>query len=130
MLYNYDEELASPFFENRTCFNQNNSLEVLDFSHNRDHGYLDIDFSLSTPILGGDNMKVLNLSYNKVQHPSPDLGYNLPQTEVFDLSYNLLDLHGKDGEFLSGATSVQELNLAGNIIQEISYTRFTTDSEP
>ena len=71
-------------------------------------------------------MKVLNLSNNKLQHPAPDLGYNLPQIEVFDLSYNLLDLQGKDGEFLTGATSTQELNLAGNIIQELSYTKFTT----
>ena len=74
-------------------------------------------------------MKVLNLSHNGIQHPSSDLGHNLPQIEVLDLSYNLLDLQGKYGDFLSAATSVQELNLAGNEIHEISYNRFATLSK-
>ena len=125
-LYNYDEVLASQAFENRTCFNHTNSVEVLDFSHNHEHGYSDIDLTFSTPIHGFDRLKVCNLSNNGIQHPSPDLGYSIPQLEVLDLSYNLLNLEGKYGEFLTGAISVQELNLAGNTIQEISYNRFST----
>ena len=126
MINNYDEVLAFPVFKNKTCFSRNNSLEVMDFSRNGEHGYAEIDLSFSTTVQGFDSMNVFNLSHNKMRHPASNLGHNLPQIEVFDLSYNLLDLQGKDGDFLVGATSVQELNLAGNIIQEIPYNRFTT----
>ena len=51
-IYNYDEILATKVFEGRTCFNQNNSMQVLDFSHNRNHGYSDVDLTFSTPVLG------------------------------------------------------------------------------
>ena len=123
---NYDEVIAFSMFKGKTCFNQNNSIEGYDFSHNRKHGYPDIDDTFSTSIIGWDKMKVLDISHNEIQHPSPDLGYNLPQIEVFDLSYNLLDLQGKYGDFLAGATSVIEINLAGNLVQDIPYKRFST----
>ena len=126
MMYNYNEMLALPAFINKTCINKNNSLEVVDISHNRKHGFPDIDLAFSTPIVGLDSMKVLNLSHNGIQHPASDLGHNLPQIEVLDLSYNLLDLQGKYGDFLAAATSVQELNLARNRIHEISYSRLAT----
>ena len=126
MMYNYNEQLAWSAFIEKTCFNKNNSLEILDVSHNRNHGFPDIDFAFSTTIVGWDNMKILNLSHNGIQHPASDLGHNLPQIEVLDLSYNLLDLQGKYGDFLAAATSVQELNLARNRIHEISYNRFAT----
>ena len=122
---NYDEIIALSAFKEKTCFNRNNSIEVYDFSHNRKYGYTDIDKSFSTSIVGWDKMKVLNISHNEIQHPAPDLGHNLPQIEVFDLSYNLLDLQGKDGDFLAGATSVVEVNLAGNLVQDIPYNRFS-----
>ena len=123
---NYDEHLASARYKKTTCYHRNNSVEVFDFSYNREHGFADIDIAFSTPMIGWDSMKVLNLSHNQMQHPSADLGYNLPQIEVFDLSYNLLDLQGQYGDFLEGATSVRELNLAGNAVQNISYGRFST----
>ena len=126
---NYDEILADALFKEETCFHHNNSMEILDFSYNREHGYADIDVAFSTPIIGWNSMKVLKLSHNEMQHPSSDLGYNLPQIEVFDLSYNLLDLQGKYGEFLDGATSVRELNLAGNRVQNIPRNRFSTLSQ-
>ena len=126
MMYNYDEQLAFPAFLNKTCYNKNNSLEVLDFSHNRKHGFPDIDLAFSTTIVGWDSLKILNLSHNGIQHPASDLGHNLPQIEVLDLSYNLLDLQGKYGDFLAAATSIQEINLAGNRIHEMSYNRLAT----
>ena len=126
---NYDEVFADALFKNTTCFHRNNSVEFMDFSYNREHGFADIDVSFSTTFIGWDSMKVLNLSHNEMQHPSSDLGSNLPQIEVFDLSYNLLDLQGQYGEFLDGATSVRELNLAGNLVQNISYERFSTLSQ-
>ena len=98
----------------------------MDFSHNLKHGFPDLDFIFSTTIVGWDSMKVLNLSHNGILHPASDFGYNLPQIEVLDLSYNLLDLQGKYGDFLAAATSLQELNLAGNRIHEISYSRLAT----
>ena len=122
---NYDEIIALSAFKERICFNRNNSIEVFDFSHNRKYGYTDIDKSFSTSIVGWDKMKVLNISHNEIQHPAADLGHNLPQIEVFDLSYNLLDLQGKYGDFLAGATSVVEVNLAGNLVQDIPYKRFS-----
>ena len=123
---NYDERVAYSIFKEKTCFNRNNSIEVFDFSHNRKHGYADIDLVFSTSMIGWDKMKVLNISHNEIQHPSPDLGYNLPQIEVLDLSYNLLDLQGKYGDFLAGATSVVEINLAGNLVQDIPDKIFST----
>ena len=126
---NYDEVSAGALFKERTCYHPNNSVEVVDFSYNREHGYPDIDVSFSTSMVGWDKMKVMNLSHNEMQHPSSDLGYNLPQIEVFDLSYNFLDLQGQYGDFLDGATSVRELNLAGNRVQNISYDRFSTLSK-
>ena len=124
--YKYNEQLAFLTFTGTTCFNKNNSLEVLDFSNNRKHGFPDLDLIFSTTIRGFDSMKVLNISHNGIQHPKSDLGHSLPQIEVFDVSYNLLDLQGKYGDFLTGATSVQKLNLAGNKIHEVSYNRFVT----
>ena len=126
MMYNYDELLAFPAFTDKTCFNTNNSVEEIDFSHNSKHGFPDVDLAFSTTIVGWDTMKVLNLSHNGIQHPASDLGDSLPQIEVLDLSYNLLDLRGKYGDFLAAATSVQELNLAGNKIHELSYSRLAT----
>ena len=126
---NYDEVLADALFKETTCYHRNNSLEIFDFSNNREHGYADIDVAFSTTMIGWDSMKVLDLSHNEMQHPSSDLGYNLPQIEVFDLSYNLLDLQGQYGDFLDGATSVRELNLAGNRVHNISYGRFSTLSK-
>ena len=125
----YDEYMAHALFKGTTCHHRNNSVEVFDFSNNRKSGLADIDVTFSTPIVGWDKMKVLNISYDELQHPSSDLGYNLPQIEVLDLSHNLLDLQGQYGEFLEGATSVQELNLAGNVVQNISYGRFSTLSK-
>ena len=122
---NYDEVLAFSIFKGKTCYNRNNSIEVFDFSHNRKHGYPDIDNTFSTSIVGWDKMKVLNISHNGIQRPAPDLGHNLPEIEVLDLSYNLLDLQGKDGDFLAGATSVVEVNLAGNLVHNIPYNRFS-----
>ena len=129
MMYNYNEMLAAPDFRDTTCINKNNSLEELNVSHNRKHGYPDIDVIFSTTIVGWDSLKILNLSHNGIQHPASDLGHNLPQIEVLDLSYNLLDLQGKYGDFLAAATSVKELNLARNNIHEISYKRFATLSK-
>ena len=123
---NYDEVLTDALFKEKTCFHPNNSLEVLDFSRNREFGYADFDVLFSTSFTGWDNMKVLIISHNKIKHMSSDLGYNLPQIEVLDLSFNLLDLQGQNGDFLDGATSVQELNLAGNLVQSIPYGRFST----
>ena len=125
----YDEYMAHALFKGTTCHHRNNSLEVFDFSHNREFGLADIDITFSTPIVGWDKMKVLNISHDEIQHPSSDLGYNLPQIEVLDLSYNVLDLQGQYGDFLEGATSVRELNLAGNRVQNISYGRFSTLSK-
>ena len=121
---NYDEVLPLPFFTNKTCINRNNSLKFFDFSHNHNHGYADIGLALSTPIVGFDTLKVMNFSGNKIQFPSSDLGDNLPQVEVFDFSLNLIDLAGTHGDFLAGASTMKELNLAGNIIQDIPYTWF------
>ena len=125
----YDEYMAHALFKGITCHHRNNSVEVFDFSHNHKFSLVDIDVTFSTPIVGWDKMKVLNISHNEIQHPSSDLGYNLPQIEVFDLSYNRLDLQGQYGEFLEGATYVREVNLAGNIVQNISYERFSTLSK-
>ena len=125
----YDEHMAHALFKGITCHHRNNSVEVFDFSHNSKFGLADMDITFSTPIIGWDKMKMLNMSHNELQHPSSDLGYNLPQIEVLDISYNVLDLQGQYGDFLEGATSVQELNLAGNVVQNISYGRFSTLSK-
>ena len=126
---NYDEVFAAPLFRDKTCFYPNSSLELLDFSNNGEHGYGDIDLSLQTALTGLNSLKVFNLSNNRIQKPSADLGSNLPKIEVFDLSFNILTLSGKYGDFLAGATAVKELNLAGNLIADIPNDRFATLSQ-
>ena len=121
---NYDEVLAFAGFKGKTRFNPNNSLEFLDFSQNREHGYADVDLSLRSSIVGFDALQIVNFSKNRIQLPSPDLGHNLPHVEVFDFSFNLIDLAGTHGDFLAEASTMKELNLAGNVIQDIPYTRF------
>ena len=121
---NYDKVLDFPSFKDKTCINPNNSLEFLDFSWNREHGYADVALTLRSSIIGLDVLKVMNFSGNRIQLPSPDLGHNLPQIEVFDFSYNLIDLSGSNGNFLAGASAMKMLNLADNIVQDIPYTRF------
>ena len=121
---NYDETVDGPFFREKTCLNPNNSLEFLDFSWNRDRGYPDVALTFGSSFVGLEALNVMNFSGNRISSLSPDLGHNLPRIEVFDFSFNLIDLSGTHGDFLAGASTMIELNLASNLAKDIPYTRF------
>lgn len=60
------------------------SVEVLDLSSNLFNGSLPLDF-------GGDNLRYLNLSYNKISGSiSPEFAKRIPQNVTIDLSFNNL----------------------------------------
>lgn len=60
------------------------SVEVLDLSSNLFNGSLPLDF-------GGDNLRYLNLSYNKISGSiSPEFAKRIPPNVTIDLSFNNL----------------------------------------
>ncbi|XWS39908.1 hypothetical protein CRYUN_Cryun18bG0095100 [Craigia yunnanensis] len=83
-----------------------NSIEVLDLSSNLLNRSLPLDF-------GGDNLRYLNLSYNKISGSiSPEFAKQLPQNATIDLSFN--NLTGAIPESLSLLNQKTE-SFSGNI---------------
>ncbi|RDX78021.1 Phytosulfokine receptor 2, partial [Mucuna pruriens] len=69
--------------------------------------------TISSSLAYLDELKVLDLSFNRLQGGLPSEFSNLKQLEVLDLSHNMLS--GPVGGALSGLQSIQMLNISSNL---------------
>ncbi|KAI6193751.1 hypothetical protein M3Y96_01052000 [Aphelenchoides besseyi] len=96
------------------------SLEQLDLQHNKLE-------SLDNQLLVNfkHNLRQLNLQFNKLVQVDPEVFDGMQRLEELDLSYNKIETLEKMpfGTMSGAASSLRDLNLAGNQITEITDSR-------